>query len=42
MSSESFQAWWIHHLSGQSIPIPDHPTIEEISPNIQYNLALLN
>lgn len=30
-----FQAWGIHHLSGQPLPVPPHPQQEEFPPPIQ-------
>jgi len=29
-----------HHLPGQPVPIPDHPSREEILPNIQHESPL--
>ena len=35
MFLEHLQGWWLHHLSGQPIPVPDHPFREVVFPNIQ-------
>jgi len=34
------QAWWLHHLSGQPIPVPDHPYREVVFLNIQPEPSL--
>ena len=34
MFLEHLQGWWLHHLSGQPIPAPDH-SVREVFPNIQ-------
>ena len=31
---EHLQGWWLHHLHGQPIPVPDHSFKEENSPNV--------
>jgi len=35
MLFEHHHARWLHHLSGQPIPVPDHPFREVVFPNIQ-------
>jgi len=35
MFSEHLQGWWLNHLPGQPIPIPDHSFSKEIFPAIQ-------
>jgi len=30
-----FQGWWLHHLPGQPLPVPDHSFSKESFPNIQ-------
>jgi len=35
MFLENHQGRWLHHLSEQPIPAPDHPPGEELFPNIQ-------
>ena len=37
---EHHQARWLHHLSGQPIPVPDHPFREVVFPNIQSESSL--
>ena len=32
---EHLQGRWLHHLSGQPIPVPDHPFREVVFPNVQ-------
>ena len=32
---EHHQGRWLHHLSGQPIPVPDHPFRQVVFPNIQ-------
>ena len=34
------QARWLHHLSGQPIPMPDHPFREVVFPNVQPESSL--
>jgi len=35
MLFEHHQAQWLHRLSGQPIPVPDHPFREVVFPNVQ-------
>jgi len=37
---EHQQARWLHHLSGQPIPVPDHPFREVVFPNVQPESSL--
>ena len=37
---ERHQGRWLHHLSGQPIPVPDHPFREVVFPNIQLEPSL--
>ena len=34
------QGWWLHRLSGQPIPVPDHPFREAVFPNVQPESSL--
>lgn len=36
--SDHFQGWRFHHCPQQPVPVPDHPSSEEIFPNIQANV----
>ena len=38
---EHLQGQWLHHLSGQPIPVPDHPFREAVFPNIQPEPSLV-
>ena len=40
MFLEYLQARWLHHLSGQPIPVPDHPFREVVFPNVQPEPSL--
>ena len=40
MLCEHHQARWLHHLSGQPIPVPDHPFTEVVFPNVQSEPSL--
>jgi len=40
MLFEHHQALWLHHLSGQSIPVPDNPFREVVFPNVQPESSL--
>ena len=40
MFLEHLQGRWLHHLSGQPIPVPDHPFREVVFPNIQPESSL--
>ena len=40
MLFEHHQGRWLHHLSGQPIPVPDHPFREVAFPNIQPEPSL--
>ena len=40
MFLEHLQGWWLHHLSGQPIPVPDHPFREVVFPNLQPEPSL--
>ena len=40
MFFEHHQARWLHHLSRQPIPVPDHPFREVIFPNVQPEPSL--
>ena len=35
MFLEHMQGWWLHHLPGQPVPMPDHFFSREIFHNIQ-------
>ena len=35
MFLEHLQVWWLHHIPGQPIPVPDHSFKEVVFPNIQ-------
>ena len=37
---EHLQGRWLHHLSGQPIPVPDHPFREVVFPNVQPESSL--
>ena len=37
---EHHQGQWLHHLSGQPIPVPDHPFREAVFPNVQPEPSL--
>ena len=39
MLFEHHQGQWLHHLSGQPIPVPDHP-FREVFPNVQPEPSL--
>jgi len=40
-SFEHLQAWGLHHLPGQPVPMPDHSFSKEIFPNIQSKSPLM-
>jgi len=40
MFLEYLQGWWLHHLPGQLIPVPDHLYGEESFPNVQLESPL--
>ena len=40
-SFKYLQGWWLNHFSGQLVPVPDNPFSEEISPNIQSKIPLV-
>ena len=40
MFLEHLQGQWLHHLSGQPIPVPDHPFKEVVFPNVQPDPSL--
>ena len=35
MYLEHLQGWWLHHLQGQPIPVPDHSFRKIVFPNVQ-------
>ena len=35
MFLEHLQVWWLHHLPGQDIPVPDRSLGKVLFPNIQ-------
>ena len=41
MFLEHLQGWWLHHLPGQPIPVPDLSLREELFPNIQPESPLV-
>jgi len=41
MFLEQLQGWWLHHLPGQPIPVPDLSLREELFPNIQPESPLV-
>ena len=41
MLFEHLQGQWLHHLSGQPTPVPDHPFREVVFPNIQPEPSLV-
>lgn len=38
---EHFQAWWLHHCCGQTVPVPGHPSSEGIFPTSQSKCAMV-
>ena len=40
MLFEHHQTRWLHHLSGQPIPVPDRPFREVVFPNVQPEPSL--
>jgi len=41
MLFEHFKGWCLHHLSGQPIPVPDHPFRVVVFPNVQPEPSLV-
>ena len=41
MFLEHLQGWWLHHLPGQPVPMPDYSLSKEIFPNIQSKPPLM-
>jgi len=42
MPLEHCQGWWLHHLPGQAIPVPNHSLREKVFPMSNLNLLWRN